>query len=136
MDLFILAFCAIFIGIIGYFIYGIYVSLIKKNPYAKTEHSGKIYNPYNTVEKETKTKDQILDECVDELVSIYTRNPGGFLSDSPSAKPVKDIGRKLNDAGGMDLMLRAHEIFSAKITGIGLARNLEMVWDGIGSWRG
>jgi hypothetical protein len=56
--------------------------------------------------------------------------------DSPSAEPVKEIGRKLNEAGGKDLMLRAHAIFSANAPGPGLARNLEMVWDGVGSWRG
>jgi hypothetical protein len=77
-----------------------------------------------------------LDECVDELVRIYSRNPDGFLSNSSRAKPVQDIGRELNAAGGMDLMLRAHEMFSDRITGSGLSRNLEMVWDGIGSWRG
>lgn len=85
---------------------------------------------------ENKSIDDILDECVDDLVMIYTNNPDGFLSASPDAKPVRDIGETLNDAGGMDLMLRAHEIFSARITGVGLARNLEMVWDGIGNWRG
>lgn len=91
----------------------------------------------NTEKSEgAKTTDEILDECVEELLRIYGNNPKGFLSDSPSAQPVKDIGEKLNATGGMDLMLRAHEIFSARERGIGLARNLEMVWDGIGNWRG
>ena len=78
----------------------------------------------------------MLIECVKELVMIYSQNPGGFLMDSPSAEPVKAIGRKLNEAGGKDLMLRAHGIFSANTPGPGRARNLEMVWDGVGSWRG
>lgn len=51
MDLFILVFCAIFIGIGGYFIYGIYVSLIKKNPYEKREDRRKFDKQDKMVEK-------------------------------------------------------------------------------------
>lgn len=85
---------------------------------------------------EIKSNDQILDESVDELLRLYENNPDGFLSTSESSQPVKDIGKKLYDAGGMDLMLRAHEIFSVRVKGIGLDRNLEMMWNGIGDWRG
>ena len=79
------------------------------------------------------TKDDILTESVDGLLRLYGDNPGGFISDSSSAEPVKDIGRKLNEAGGMNLMLQAHGMFSARNPN---GRNLEMVWDGIGNWRG
>ena len=78
----------------------------------------------------------ILSDSVDELVRIYTNNPDGFYSDSQSAEPVKEIGKKLNDAGGFDMMLQAHEMFSARANILGASRNLEMMWDGIGSWRG
>ena len=94
-----------------------------------------IYKRKSEAKKEENV-DEMLIECVKELVMIYSRNPGGFLMDSPSAEPVKAIGRKLNEAGGKDLMLRAHGIFSANAPGPGLARNLEMVWDGIGGWCG
>lgn len=87
-------------------------------------------------DKKEENVDQFLIDCVKELIMIYSQNPGGFLMDSPSAEPVKAIGRKLNEAGGKDLMLRAHGIFSANAPGPGLARNLEMVWDGIGGWCG
>ena len=78
----------------------------------------------------------LLSDCVNELVRLYTNNPDGFYSDSPKAEPVKEIGRKLNDAGGFDMMLQAHEMFSARVNILGASRNLEMMWDGIGSWRG
>ena len=52
--------------------------------------------------KKEENVDEMLIECVKELVMIYSRNPGGFLMDSPSAEPVKAIGRKLNEAGGKD----------------------------------
>lgn len=79
------------------------------------------------------TKDDILTESVEGLLRLYGDNPGGFISDSSSAEPVKDIGRKLNEAGGMDMMLQAHGMFSRSNPN---GRNLEMVWDGIGNWRG
>lgn len=90
----------------------------------------------NENKKETITKDKALDVCVDELIILYKQKPEGFLIDSADAQPVRDIGKKLNDAGGFDYMLEAHEMFSAKVNILGAARNLEMIWDGIGSWKG
>ena len=79
---------------------------------------------------------QLLIECVRELLRLYRQTPGGFLTDSAAAQPVRAIGKKLDAAGGFELMLQAHGAFSASSPGMGLARNLEMVWDGIGGWRG
>lgn len=72
------------------------------------------------------------------LEQLYRKTPQGFLSTSPQAEPVRKIGRELNEAGGMQLMLEAHGYFSAMADAIGpgLPRNLESVWDGIGEWRG
>ena len=78
----------------------------------------------------------ILTECVQELLRLYRQTPGGFLTSSGAAQPVREVGKKLDKAGGFKLILQAHEIFSASSPGLGLARNLEMVWDGIGGWRG
>ena len=78
----------------------------------------------------------LLTECVQELLRLYRQTPGGFLTDSAAAQPVRVIGKKLDEAGGFELMLQAHELFAANSPGMGLARNLEMVWDGIGGWRG
>lgn len=33
-------------------------------------------------------------------------------------------------------MLKAYKMFSCRINNMELSRNLEIVWDGIGSWRG
>ena len=78
----------------------------------------------------------LLNECVQELLRLYRQTPGGFLTDSAAALPVRAVGKKLDEAGGFHLMLQAHELFAANSPGMGLARNLEMVWDGIGGWRG
>ena len=78
----------------------------------------------------------LLTECVQGLLALYRQTPGGFLTDSAAAQPVRAIGKKLDAAGGFELMLQAHGVFAASSPGMGLARNLEMVWDGIGGWRG
>lgn len=70
--------------------------------------------------------------CVERLVWLYQKRPGGYLTSQ--ADEVREVGRKLNEAGGMDMMLEAHAAF-ARQNGL-MARNLEMVWDGIGSWAG
>lgn len=80
--------------------------------------------------------DSLLQRSVQELLRLYRETPQGFLKDSPAAEPVRAIGRQLDEAGGFPLMLRAHEQFTAANPGYGLARNLEIVWDGIGGWRG
>ena len=70
--------------------------------------------------------------CVDRLVWLYQKKPGGYLTSQADA--VREVGKKLNEAGGMDLMLKAHAAFASR-NGL-MARNLEMVWDGIGGWAG
>ena len=79
------------------------------------------------------SKEKVLKECVNEIVRIYSRNPGGFIMHSPESQPLRDIGQRLYDAGGMELMLQAHRI--ATMHGVN-GRNLEACWDGIGSWAG
>ena len=71
-----------------------------------------------------------LSACVERLVLLYQKKPEGYLT--RQADEVRAVGRKLAEAGGMDLMLEAHAAF-ARQNGR-MARNLEMVWDGIGGW--
>lgn len=75
----------------------------------------------------------ILNKSVDEIVKIYSRNPKGFIMRSPESQPLRDIGQKLYDTGGMELMLQAHRMAVAR--GVN-GRNLEACWDGIGGWAG
>ena len=97
------------------------------------------------------------EKLVTELVEIYTNNPQGFGIDDEGkdtkyimtnggwlkvdgtyeVKRIKKIGKLFNQEGGMDHMRMAHKIFSEQCMSIrGAARNLEIVWDGIGDWKG
>lgn len=79
------------------------------------------------------SKEKVLKESVDEIVRIYSRNPRGFIMRSLESQLLRDIGQKLADAGGMELMLQAHRIVvMRRVNG----RNLEACWDGIGGWAG
>ena len=89
-------------------------------------------------EMQTVCTQLVTEEAARMLLELYRQKPGGFLADEEAAEPVREIGERVNEAGGMDLMLETHKVFAAKCDeiGPGLARNLEMAWDGIGEWRG
>jgi hypothetical protein len=78
---------------------------------------------------------EILDECVNQLISLYDQTPKGegFITHSNSAQTVEQIGEKLNEAGGFSLMVLAHGRFKNERPKA--ARNLEFVWEGIGKWQ-
>lgn len=78
------------------------------------------------------------DEAVDKMVSIYREHPQGFVQGSGGApeQELRRIGEMLDQRGGMDLMRAAHAEFASRCGVLGAARNVEFVWDGIGSWMG
>ncbi len=75
-------------------------------------------------------------EAIDKLVSLYHVHPEGFLKGSPERCEVRRIGEMLSEMGGLPLMQTAHSRFAYRCKTCGAARNLESVWDGIGSWQG
>lgn len=90
-------------------------------------------------------------ELVEELASIYHKNPEGFsnpflpaksiysrpgIGDPNDRKRLKEIGKLLDSQGGFPLMKETHRLFAQNCTVPGAPRNLECMWDGIGKWRG
>lgn len=74
-------------------------------------------------------------DAVVVLVELYDATGGeGFVTLSPAAEPVRQVGERLDEIGGIELMRDAHALFVGERPH--LARNLEMVWDGIGTWSG
>lgn len=80
------------------------------------------------------SKESLTDRAPGMLINIYDHNPNGIYPHTSAEKEVKAIGQMIYNAGGMELMLAVHKRFMAKYHN--LARNLEMIWDGIGEWRG
>ena len=77
------------------------------------------------------------EEAAQVLAWIYDRSPysgGGFVKGEPPVGRVRDVGERLDEQGGFSLMKEAHALFAALRPA--MARNLEMVWDGIGTWGG
>lgn len=68
------------------------------------------------------------------LAWLYEQAPEGFVKGTRSGEPVRAVGERLDEIGGFDLMVETHAVFAAKKPA--MARNLEMVWDGVGSWSG
>jgi hypothetical protein len=78
------------------------------------------------------------DEAIEKMVSIYRRHPQGFVQGAGGEpeQELRRIGQMLHENGGMNLMRAAHAEFAGKAGVRGAPRNLEFMWDGIGSWRG
>ncbi|MBH0780877.1 hypothetical protein [Nocardia bovistercoris] len=79
--------------------------------------------------------EDVLDAAVRELVTLGLAE--GFLSpDGPGARTA-EIGRQLDSAGGIDLMKAAHAVVASRVRHVpGMARELDVAWDGIGGWLG
>lgn len=81
------------------------------------------------------------DRLVEELVEIGSRprgkgDSGGYLREGGAVdKRTVEIGKRLFEMGGHEMMLRAHAEVRKRLRG-SQARELEACWDGIGRWRG
>jgi hypothetical protein len=86
-------------------------------------------------EKESKRR-AVVQRCSNQaaLCELALHDPSELVR--AAAQPMRAIGKKLDEAGGFALKLQAHELFAVNSFGVGLARNLEMVWGGIDGWRG
>jgi HEAT repeat protein len=77
------------------------------------------------------------DEAAQLLAELYdgSAHPGGgFVKGEAPGEQVRQVGQRLYESGGHEAMLDAHALFAALRPG--MARNLEMVWDGVGAWSG
>jgi hypothetical protein len=78
-----------------------------------------------------------LEDALARLVSIYrshgclVRGQGG-----PPEQELRRIGESLDREGGIDLMRTVWAEFASRCDVRGAARNLEFLWDGIGTWQG
>ncbi len=81
-----------------------------------------------------------VEQLLEELVRIGRESD--FLSERPGAgfnvqcRHVRSIfiGRRLNEIGGMELMIWVHKKVKRRLKAQ-LASHLEYAWDGVGDWK-
>ena len=73
------------------------------------------------------------EELVDQLVTVGSSNGYLAIDGSKNSDAVK-IGRQLNELGGFNMMLQAHNVVAERL-GNRLARHLEACWGGVGDWQ-
>ena len=82
------------------------------------------------------------DRLVDELIKIgcktgfLAREPGGGFDDNGYSIRVRQIGQRLNEIGGLRLMKIAWWRVRFALSPGPASRDLGMVWDLVGDWRG
>ena len=59
----------------------------------------------------------------------------GFSILGEEKKAVRALGELLNERGGMGLMMAVANMFGQRRGGVAM-RSLDLMWDGIGDWRG
>jgi len=111
-------------------------AILKETPADEPLHENIVKALKHLAEPEAKQVRGPIVEVVDRLTAIYQKHPGGLARSmgGPDVEAVRDIGKMLNKQGGMPMMLAVHREFARRQSWA--ARNLEMVWDGIGEWRG
>jgi hypothetical protein len=82
------------------------------------------------------SKDALARRSVKELLAIYGRSPGRVTVAPDVRARVRQIGQSLDEAGGMDLMLKVHAAFAKQTPMDHAPKDLEQTWNLIGEWRG
>jgi len=82
--------------------------------------------------------DDQLKYLVAKLLVFYLVRPAGFIRGAGWSEEdkIRAIGARLNRKGGIELMRQVHDAFRTRCTIPGAPRNLEILWDGIGIWKG
>lgn len=80
-----------------------------------------------------------VDRLLEELIHIgkmedyLSERPGGAFNGQCHNIRARQIGARLNEIGGMDLMQLAHKQVRKKL-GVQLSSHLEYAWNEIGGW--
>ena len=80
-----------------------------------------------------------VDKLIEELLQIgkkedyLSERPGGAFNGQCHHLRTRQIGRRLNEIGGLELMHYAHRQVKRKL-GMQLSSHLEYCWNEIGGW--
>ncbi len=65
---------------------------------------------------------------------FLSERPGGGFNGNCRNIRAREIGRRLDEIGGLELMLWVHRQVRKKM-GRAMAEHLEYAWDGVGDWK-
>ena len=83
---------------------------------------------------------QEVNKLIDRLIDIGVRDdylsltPGGPFDIQCHHREAKDIGKRLNEIGGVPLMLAARKQVKRKLKAV-MAEHLDYCWKDIGEWQ-
>ncbi|TCO60945.1 hypothetical protein [Actinocrispum wychmicini] len=83
-------------------------------------------------EAEDLLRELVAEQSCRELIAILVQH--STEKGSPARQRVVEIGKELHDMGGMGLMQAVHAECTARRRP--LSRSLDLLWDGIGPWKG
>lgn len=89
------------------------------------------------LDQQNKTEvKQMIDQLVkignmDDFISL---TPGGPFDFQCHHREAKQIGSRLNQIGGVPLMLAVRQTIQSKLKGV-LAEHLDHCWKGVGDWQ-
>lgn len=81
-----------------------------------------------------------VEKLIKELIQIgnsddyLSLSPGGAFDIQCHHRQARDIGKRLNDMGGLDLMTAVRRRIQRKLKAV-LAEHLDHCWKGIGEWK-
>jgi len=87
--------------------------------------------PHQRQEVAKMTAELIQIGKMDDFLSL---TPGGSFDVQCHHRQARDIGKRLHDMGGVDLMNAVRERIRRKLKAI-LAEHLDHCWKGIGDWK-
>ena len=88
-------------------------------------------SPYQQKEVDKLIRDLIQIGKSDDFLSL---SPGGSFDIQCHHRQARDIGKRLNDMGGLGLMTAVRGRIKRKLKDV-LAEHLDHCWKGIGEWK-
>lgn len=99
---------------------------------AKVAVESALSHPEYSRQAKDLLRDLVAEQACRELIAILVQDPAE--RGSAARQRVVEIGEELHESGGTEFMREVHAEFTARRRP--LSRNLDMIWDGIGSWEG
>ena len=88
-------------------------------------------NSHQKQEVERIIKDLLKIGQLDDFISL---SPGGPFDIQCHHRQARDLGKRLHEIGGVELMLAVRQRVKRKLKAI-LAEHLDHCWKGIGAWQ-